>query len=83
MEVVSGLRRRGEEAVLKGREEVKTGQRVLGWMDVGCEEIREKEEEEDGGVGRREDRGRSRGRESGGDWVESAGEDGGWRLTEG
>jgi len=44
------MRRRGEDAVIKGREEVKAGQRVLGWMDVESEEKSRDEEGETVGM---------------------------------
>ena len=56
-EMVGNMLRKGEEAVLKGCEEFKMGQRVLGWMDTeghsfdGQEEVSgevDVESEEDG-----------------------------------
>lgn len=46
-DLVGVMRRRGEEAVVKGREEIKLGQRVLGWSEVQLEAGREGENEKD------------------------------------
>ena len=49
-EIVGTMRTRGEEAVVRLREEVKPSQRVLGWeeMEVGGEEAGEEEGDRSG-----------------------------------